>query len=333
MKLFHKFLVSYILIIFITVIVGYLGIAKIYSIEKELNELLSDSSFVDAAVSNMSFASLRILSSTSEFGFIAALTGGFDSNEMEEERKLADQGKQLLLSSLKDYGNAVHRMHERNAIREEEILPGEIRRASAEILDSSEKLLDAIEGNARDQEILELKEKLEAAEMAFLSLMNETSEHMRNELEDARRKINASIRDSQNRTIALILLAMIAAIISCVILSILITKPIRRLAKAAEEIGKGNFEVKLDIDSKDEIGTFSSTLADMVEDLKSYHEHMVRQEKLRSVGVLAGGIAHDMNNLLAVILGNVSVLKMRMGTKDENVRYLENAERTIKQAT
>jgi signal transduction histidine kinase/ActR/RegA family two-component response regulator len=53
---------------------------------------------------------------------------------------------------------------------------------------------------------------------------------------------------------------------------------------------------------------------------KKMEEHLLRVEKLESVGLLAGGIAHDFNNILTVITGNVALAKMKAGTIDDDYR-------------
>lgn len=50
---------------------------------------------------------------------------------------------------------------------------------------------------------------------------------------------------------------------------------------------------------------------------------LARMEKLESLGVLAGGIAHDLNNILAVVAGNLSALKQCAG--DEGAAELADA--------
>lgn len=72
-------------------------------------------------------------------------------------------------------------------------------------------------------------------------------------------------------------------------------------------------------------------IAGLAEDItaNSERENRLRQaEKLASIGRLAGGVAHDFNNFLTVILGNAELLKEQIGDEDkaaESVRSIERA--------
>ncbi|MEW6719831.1 MAG: ATP-binding protein [Thermodesulfobacteriota bacterium] len=60
---------------------------------------------------------------------------------------------------------------------------------------------------------------------------------------------------------------------------------------------------------------------------KKMEEEMVRSEKLDSIGILAGGIAHDINNLLTAIIGNVTLAKMYANRHGEVHKRLEESEK------
>jgi len=51
---------------------------------------------------------------------------------------------------------------------------------------------------------------------------------------------------------------------------------------------------------------------------KELQEHLLQHEKLRALGELAGGVAHDFNNILGIILGRSQLLQRAVG--DEEVR-------------
>ncbi len=49
------------------------------------------------------------------------------------------------------------------------------------------------------------------------------------------------------------------------------------------------------------------------QDLKTAQEHLVQTEKLRALGEMASGVAHDFNNILAAILGRVQLILTQVG--------------------
>ena len=64
---------------------------------------------------------------------------------------------------------------------------------------------------------------------------------------------------------------------------------------------------------------------------KQLEEELQKADKLESLGVLAGGIAHDLNNFLTVILGNLSLLKRCIKEDPKATKYLKYMEEAIKQ--
>lgn len=57
-------------------------------------------------------------------------------------------------------------------------------------------------------------------------------------------------------------------------------------------------------------------------------EQLFQAQKMKTIGALAGGIAHDLNNLLGVILGFASLLRLRLRRADplqETIRMIEQS--------
>jgi PAS domain S-box-containing protein len=54
-----------------------------------------------------------------------------------------------------------------------------------------------------------------------------------------------------------------------------------------------------------------ASLSQSYEDLQRAQAELIRSEKLRALGQMAAGIAHDLNNTLAAILGQVELLQLR----------------------
>lgn len=55
-------------------------------------------------------------------------------------------------------------------------------------------------------------------------------------------------------------------------------------------------------------------------------------EKLNSISTLAGGVAHDFNNILTIILGNISLIKTNFDTENKLYEKLITIEKIILQA-
>ncbi|HEY8910853.1 MAG TPA: ATP-binding protein [Desulfosporosinus sp.] len=64
---------------------------------------------------------------------------------------------------------------------------------------------------------------------------------------------------------------------------------------------------------------------------KQLEEELQNADKLESLGVLAGGIAHDVNNFLTVILGNLSLVKRCINEDPKATRYLQYMEEAVRQ--
>ncbi len=64
-----------------------------------------------------------------------------------------------------------------------------------------------------------------------------------------------------------------------------------------------------------------------VTDIQRLEEERQKASKLESVGLLAGAIAHDFNNILTAIMGNISLAKLHTGVGEQIFDRLEEAER------
>ena len=65
---------------------------------------------------------------------------------------------------------------------------------------------------------------------------------------------------------------------------------------------------------------------------KKAEDELFKAEKLESISLLAGGIAHDLNNMLTAILGNISILRIELGESHQHSAKLVAAEKASLQA-
>jgi PAS domain S-box-containing protein len=68
-------------------------------------------------------------------------------------------------------------------------------------------------------------------------------------------------------------------------------------------------------ESSGEVGAYLFIIRD-ISDSKSFHEMMIAIDRMATRGVMAGEVAHEINNYLAIILGNVELLPLLLAKGD-----------------
>jgi len=96
-----------------------------------------------------------------------------------------------------------------------------------------------------------------------------------------------------------------------------LTRPIEELSKATRMVAQGRFEIEVKSDSGDEIGALAGSFNRMATELhsreqalKDLYGQLVQSEKMAAFGSLGAGIAHEVKNPLAGILG-ITQLSLR----------------------
>lgn len=76
-------------------------------------------------------------------------------------------------------------------------------------------------------------------------------------------------------------------------------KPVEELAKGVASVKKGDLDYKIPKQCNDEIGLVIEAFNEMIEEIKKKRENeklAIRAEKKAAIGVLAAGVAHEINN-------------------------------------
>jgi two-component system NtrC family sensor kinase len=94
----------------------------------------------------------------------------------------------------------------------------------------------------------------------------------------------------------------------------LVDKPVTELVKATNYISMGDLSYKVTAFRKDEIGQLANSFNNMTKRLSEMKMQLFQSEKMASLGQLAAGVAHEINNPLTGVLTYASYLQKR--TKD-----------------
>jgi len=112
-----------------------------------------------------------------------------------------------------------------------------------------------------------------------------------------------------NRMLALLgAVAVLAGAFVTFLISRQITRPVEQLLAGTRMLKKGDFDFQIPIRGSDEVAHLGRAFKDMRDSLKKSRESMLRAARLEAVGRLAGGVAHDFNNLVMIIKGYSDML-------------------------
>jgi two-component system cell cycle sensor histidine kinase/response regulator CckA len=103
-------------------------------------------------------------------------------------------------------------------------------------------------------------------------------------------------------------LAVFAGALIAFIVSRQITRPLERLVLAARQLQRGDFDSQIAVVGSDEVAHLTLAFEEMRSSLLQSREGLLRSARLEAVGRLAGGVAHDFNNLVMIIKGYSDLL-------------------------
>jgi signal transduction histidine kinase len=131
---------------------------------------------------------------------------------------------------------------------------------------------------------------------------------------------------------------ILTALLNSILLKRFVTTPVTRLVKTMMSVEAGKLDVKVDVQSGDELGRLGTSFNEMIRKLaeaqseieRFHHRQLARADRLASLGEMAAGIAHEIKNPLAGIYGAAQVLAREFPEGDVKREIVEEMMSLIK---
>lgn len=147
---------------------------------------------------------------------------------------------------------------------------------------------------------------------------------------------------------------LIIALSTGFFITVFVNRPLKKLAQGIDQVGSGNLNYQLEVNSKDELGAVAGRFNDMAtrldaaykeikewsetlnqkveeksEELRNIYGQVMQIEKLASLGKLSATVAHELNNPLEGILTYSKLVSRKLSKEqkeDEHKKLIEYLE-------
>jgi signal transduction histidine kinase len=157
-------------------------------------------------------------------------------------------------------------------------------------------------------------------------------------------ELNQVVRDLRVETVAISACAVMMALVLSTFLAKSVSDPVKDMVRAMRRVEAGNLTERITAISTNELGMLGRSFNRMIQrleenqnviqelnttlegrvrertrELKLAHERLLHSEKMTSLGELAAGIAHELNNAINAVYNGIIPLRERIGKLERDL--------------
>jgi len=264
----QKLILGFLTVSLLVLLVAYFGIDATDSIHNAYAAEGEETLPVIRSLEGMKLAGIRIVASTHEFIH-------FQSGN-ETYTPLGEKEYQDVLSGVESYDKSFEQYEKlvNRFFPDERVILENIRIAGQRLKKISFELIDLKNQEASEIIIKQKHEEFEEAETDFQQAVDDALAAEDNEFAERTERVGITIDNTKKTIILVSLLTILMSILIGIYISYSFSRPIVQLKDAAAQIIRGNMDAKVEICSKDEIGSLAEMFNQMTSEVKKHRDHL-----------------------------------------------------------